>query len=335
MEKFLVVNNGNYTVQVQDTGTITLDTGTNGTVYVTGNLTVQGTTTTVESTVVTIEDKVITLNYGELGAGINGGTGKSGIEVDRGSLSNAKLQFNELTNWRNTATATTDTGVWEIVNEAETVTGALKVATIVTQSDQDITFDISSNVGISNTALIKVYATDYSTRIAAAPIGDADKILVTKKYVDDTLALVTSSINIGDTEISINDDPTLGVPGGEITFTVDAIQMLYMTYPSTPVITFFDTEQMNFSQNQIVNESITSPLTISANEGHIQLENIVSLQVQPYNAVTVPASVPGHAQVYAGNTIGSGGTGLYFVPTSGNPDELISKTKSLVYSIIF
>jgi len=335
MEKFLVVNNGNYTIQVQNSGAITLDTGSAGNVYVTGNLTVQGTTTTVESTVVTIEDKVLTLNFGEPGAGVNGGTGKSGIEVDRGSLSNAKFQFNELTNWRNTATATTDTGVWEIVNEAETVIGALKVATLVTQSDQDITFDISSNVGAGNTALIKVYANDYSTRIAAAPAGDADKILVTKKYVDDTLTLISGSIVVGDTSVVANDSGTVGVPGGEITHTVDGVQMMYMTYPSTPVITFFDTEQMNFAQNQIVNESISSPLTLTANEGHIQLQSIVSLQVQPYNAVTVPAAVPGHAQIYAGNVIGSGGTRIYFRPTSGNSDELISKTKSLVYSIIF
>jgi hypothetical protein len=34
-------------------------------------------------------------------------------------------------------------------------------------------------------------------------------------------------------------------------------------------------------------------------------------------------------------TESSGGTGLYFRTTSTGPDELISKTKAIVYSIIF
>ncbi len=80
-------------------------------IVITGNLTVNGTTTTVDSTVVTIADNVITLNSGEAGAGVTGGT--SGIEVDRGSEPNALMFFDEPSDkWRvNDGTSTDDISV--------------------------------------------------------------------------------------------------------------------------------------------------------------------------------------------------------------------------------
>lgn len=60
---------------------------------VTGNLTVSGTATTVHSTTVTTDDNIIVLNAGEVGAGVTAGT--SGIEVERGSLTNYQFLFRE------------------------------------------------------------------------------------------------------------------------------------------------------------------------------------------------------------------------------------------------
>ena len=60
---------------------------------ITGNLTVSGTQTTVNSVDTAINDRVIILNDGESGTGISGGT--SGIEVDRGSSTNARLVYDE------------------------------------------------------------------------------------------------------------------------------------------------------------------------------------------------------------------------------------------------
>jgi hypothetical protein len=74
-----------------------LDTGTSvGTVVVTGNLDVKGTTTTVESTNTTVADNILQLNFGQSGNGISSALGyQSGIEIARGSYSNAQLLFNE------------------------------------------------------------------------------------------------------------------------------------------------------------------------------------------------------------------------------------------------
>jgi len=62
-------------------------------VIISGNLTVDGTTTTVNSTEVTVADNTIVLNSGEVGAGVTSGT--SGFEVDRGTEENTSILFDE------------------------------------------------------------------------------------------------------------------------------------------------------------------------------------------------------------------------------------------------
>ena len=63
-------------------------------VTITGNLTVAGTQASISSTDSVITDRIIVLNDGEASAGITGQQ-KAGIEVDRGSLPNASLVFDE------------------------------------------------------------------------------------------------------------------------------------------------------------------------------------------------------------------------------------------------
>lgn len=70
-------------------GTITLRYN----VIIPGDLTVQGETTSVETTNTEIKDRIITLNKGESGAGVTLNT--AGLEIDRGSLDNVFIQWNE------------------------------------------------------------------------------------------------------------------------------------------------------------------------------------------------------------------------------------------------
>ena len=79
---------GDYTIVAS--GGTTIDSA----LTVTGNLTVTGTTTTVSTTNTEIQDKIVVYNSGESGAGVQG-TGISGIEIDRGSVANAQLVFDE------------------------------------------------------------------------------------------------------------------------------------------------------------------------------------------------------------------------------------------------
>lgn len=63
----------------------------------TGDLTVQGTTTLINTTNTELKDNVIILNNGEAGAGVGGGTGTSGLEIERGSATNVLFLFDETT----------------------------------------------------------------------------------------------------------------------------------------------------------------------------------------------------------------------------------------------
>jgi len=80
---------GAYTISAS--GGMTIDNE----LTVTGNLTVTGTTNSVETTNTRITDRVVTYNQGESGSGVTGQY--AGIEIDRGSLDDALLVFNETT----------------------------------------------------------------------------------------------------------------------------------------------------------------------------------------------------------------------------------------------
>jgi hypothetical protein len=54
---------------------------------------------------------------------------------------------------------------------------------------------------------------------------------------------------------------------------------------------------------------------------------------QVFGNTATPANVANSVAVYS-NVVGAGGTGLYFTSSSAN-DELVSKSKAIVFSIIF
>ena len=109
MSKYVNVPSGNYSLAVQNSGTITLNTGPQvGSVIITGDLTVQGSTTTVTSENLEIKDNILTLNSGETGTGIT--LDDSGLEMDRGTFVNALFTFNENIQWSDPVTDTTKTG---------------------------------------------------------------------------------------------------------------------------------------------------------------------------------------------------------------------------------
>lgn len=64
-----------------------------GDLTVSGDFTVNGTTTTVNTTELLVEDNMIIINKNQTGAGVTAGT--AGIEIERGSLDNALVQWLE------------------------------------------------------------------------------------------------------------------------------------------------------------------------------------------------------------------------------------------------
>ncbi len=97
--------NTDYTItnKMSQTANITLATHT---VFVQGNLVVGGNSSAITKTELNVTDNIIRVNAGETGAGVTLNT--AGFEVDRGSLANVSIVWNETsTEWQLTNDGTT------------------------------------------------------------------------------------------------------------------------------------------------------------------------------------------------------------------------------------
>jgi len=167
-------------VEIVSLGTGANDGAANGTitlrpnVVVTGNLTVQGTTSSINTTDTTIKDRIITLNSGETGAGITLNT--SGIEIDRGSLSKVYIQYNE----------TKD--AFELVNASaagvELEMNAAKITGLATPTS-------------ANDAANKAYVDDATAGVSASGISE-----------DDTSVVVNDPGSNGVVDVTVDGDPS-------------------------------------------------------------------------------------------------------------------------------
>lgn len=226
------------------------------TIIIDGNLTVSGTTTSVETTNSTITDNIIVLNQGETGAGITAGS--SGIEIERGSLTNVSIVYDD----------TVDA------------------------------FKVLLGAGLTN--------------IRAAEPSDSTDV-ATKNYVDTATGGSLSLAGV-DTSIQFNDGGT--ALGGDSNFTYDGFN-----------VNIGDT---TINSGSIGTNSTNSDLEIYANgSGTIYTRSVIKME----NEVSDPSSVSGHNQLYA-KTPDGGGTGVFFVNSTAS-GELVSKSKAIVYGIIF
>jgi hypothetical protein len=167
---------GDYTIVA--TGGTTVDSA----LTVTGNLTVTGTTTTIETTNAEITDRQIVLNKGESGAGVTGVY--SGIEVERGSVDNAWLVFDESTDtfrisydggatFTTIATSVGGSGIENVVEDTTpqlggnldmnsndiTGTGNIDVTGSITSDSNVVLTDASQPSSISGASILYAAAT--------------------------------------------------------------------------------------------------------------------------------------------------------------------------------
>jgi len=159
---------GNYTID--PTGTFTVDADTT----ITGNLTVNGTTSTINTTDLAITDNIIVLNQGELGAGVSLGT--DGIEIDRGSLTDVQLRWNDtLDFWE----LTLDGAVYDQI-----VTVAV-VGTFLNDLIDDVTPQLGGDLDVNGKRIISAQ-TNQDVEVDPAGTG---ALLVTSpvKYLDQTV----------------------------------------------------------------------------------------------------------------------------------------------------
>jgi len=316
---------GNYTIKVADAGTIKLDTGISvGQVLLTGNLVVNGTQTTVNSTEMSVNDNIIVINAGESGSGIT--LNEAGLRIERGSQADVQFLFNESIVWNDPVSNTTKTGAFVLKDESGGNIG-LEVRSISTGGGD--LFLINAGTGV-----ISVSGTNnYETQVT-----DDDDV-PNKKYVDD---FVTTTVNntdfkkIRDGTITLTDVVVADIesnPGqaSNVTVRVDG---------NTNAI-YWD-NRTEFHDLRIYDSTIqttvsTGDLTLSApGTGSVVIDDQLHIKSMPSpdDATVDPLAPTDGLRLYV-KAPGIGKTGLFYVNSSNVRDELLSKNRSLLLSMIF
>jgi hypothetical protein len=333
--------NGDYNIKSKDGGTIVLDPGTSGLVYIPGNLTVAGSTTSISTTNTDIEDNIITLNKGEASSGVS--LRYSGIEIDRGSSSRAALIFDEV----NPTGIGSSVGTWVIASA--TVPGTtyafgdsnLKLKRILTDAGED-SGDLTL-IG-TGTGVVKVAGTaNYRLQVT-----DNDDI-PNKDYVDYSILnnptfqirapqAQDTRVIIADTQVTPNNASTGGSP---------AYYYAQTGYPTTEsTVGFFidgvlaaniyadrvQLQRLEFDQTEILTVGSGNDNIKFTTYGTGKVEINASLQLN--NDIGSPGIVSGSHVIYS-RAESTGKSGIYFVNTENNRDELVSKNRALLFSMLF
>lgn len=345
MGQFIQVN-GDYNIKTAEGAKIVLDTGpstSGGSVRVTGDLIIEGSTTNIEAVNLNISDNIITLNDGETGGGVT--LVYSGIEIDRGSSSPAVFLFDE----------SSDT--WIIANNTapgpfnfdESNLRVKRIRTNPTTDDGDLTL-----IG-SGTGVVKVIGTDnYEDQVTH------DDDLTNKKYVDDSI-LNNPTFQIvapqsQDTRIIIADkdvSPNLANQPGSLAYFTDVTGQVITTGESAVSIIVDNSLIAQFypnrfevgdieigggvDRNEITTKaSLTNENIVIRTQGTGKLQTNYAIQLEKIGVT--PSYVSDNTLLYAAAP-DLGTTGVWFVNDSAEASkrngELISKNKALVFSMIF
>ena len=348
MSKFLVVNDGDYTLKVQSGGTIRLDTGIEtGTVRVTGDLIVDGDMTTIHSEELTVKDPRITVNQGDTqsggpdspGIGIEFYNGLGGGHSSSGGVDNTipKLLF------------TKDFG------HSYWVQGGSQIqnGTFILQkgsNNNDLlglrTNNITSGTGIilepGGLGTVRIKKTNYEDYLNGTISNGNDNDIPNKKYVDDEINAITLGaafprIVEGDSEIRIYDNSVSGVDT-RIETKIDGvikhtISKDYFDVSSTTI----NLNEVRIENNEISTNASNEDLVLSApGTGSVKVSDSMVITTRP--SVLDPLADPVYStegiKLYA-KAPGTGDSGLFFVNTNDERDELISKQRALVFSHMF
>jgi hypothetical protein len=316
MSKILNVNTGNYVARVSSGNTITLDTGTQaGTVVVTGDLQINGTQTTVNSQTLDLVDNIITLNKGENGAGVTENT--AGIQIDRGTASDAFMVFDEQTSFNDPVTQTVKAGTFVFKTADNAIIGLRTNA--ITTGGGDL-YLINSGTGV-----ISVSGTnDYETQIT-----DDDDV-PNKKYVDDAITTGIQTITIqsiarGDSGLNLFDE---SIDGGvsNLKITIDGAEVAQFKKNTTEI------EDIVFQDNTISTLTSATDLTLSSSgTSFVTIDGILKMPVQASGTSVNPGT---NIAIY-GKDPAIGNSGVWYKNKDAYEDELISTNRSLLFSMLF
>lgn len=338
MGQFFQVN-GDYNIKTKDGATITLDPGASGNVYVAGNLNVAGTTTTIDTTNLQIEDNIILLNKGETNTFVS--EVYSGLEIDRGGSARAAFVWDDT----DPTGITGSTGKWIIASGTagsySYTDSNLQVKRILTKSSED---DGDLTLIGTGTGVVKVKGTsNYRLQVT-----DNDDI-PNKDYVDYSILnnptfqirapqSEDTRVIIADKDITPNSSSQSGSLAyftNETGFSTGGDSAVSMIVDGSLTAQFFKTrvviQGLEISDTEITNDDTNSNVFIRTN-GTGKLQTNYAFQLD--NTIVTPASTTGSNVVYA-KSESTGKSGLFFVNNEGTRDELVSKNRALLFSMLF
>lgn len=350
MSKVLSVENGNYIVKVESGKNIILDTSRGevdsnqdlvGEVIINGGLLVKGTTTTVNSQNLNVYDNIIVVNkYKEDDPGYvppNGivdASGKAGIEIDRGAYGRSRIVWDESIAWSTDVQSTRGTFTFEDDDFELPVpiyVGGIKVpGKFYIEAPSPITTEKIADYKYK----VLYYNNDQLFEVAGTPIVD-------DQFVPN-LAAMADYVEYAVTNIST---------GAVISSYDSKVQVIDTNDANPSHVDFFIDNTVEFSvyENKIqtlglvLENNIIKPLNENTDlilqapgQSSIKIDDVLTLTKTPHlaDAKIDPEAPLDGIKLYS-KTNSSGGTGLFFINENEINDEMISKTKALVYSLIF
>jgi hypothetical protein len=353
-----------YTIQINEGGEIVLNPGLLGSVTINGNVDIAGALTAGSSTTVDTEDLVvfdntIRLNAGETGPGVSLTT--AGLVIDRGTRDDAFLFFDES---KNSIRAEASIPGAFVFQDATALGGNLALFSLYASGiftggeDLRLVGSGSGIVKVTGTdnyeSQIWSYASDVGTDeaiIQENPSQIPDRLSRAANFDDDTLVNVRGLIdyvtsyhlyNFQDRIVAATGDSTPTFVVAQDIAAGDPENKVSVVVSNTTISEFFE-NRVEIQNLRLIGASGSGNSTITSNSvngsvilqgtgtGQIQINDFMNLTVQ--NDVGLPAPTDG-VLLYS-KTLGDGGTGLFFKNQDSTTDEIISRNKALLYSIIF
>jgi len=326
MSKFLNIPNGNYKISVQPGGEITLNTGVNnGTTRITGDLIVEGNTTTVNTQNLDIEDNIIVLNKGEFGPGVT--EGSAGIQIDRGpSASDALMLLDE-------------TEQYKLVSNGEPYT-TLDGTIVFKYADGTFIPLLTNQIATRGASLYLINEGSGTVSVVGTEEYESNVIhdddLPNKKYVDDYVETFFSTnfqnrIDDGVVSTSFIEVKDFERTGVESKIDVGVEGQLVASFQQNTI----ELNEIRISGTQIESTNTGSDLRLgSPGVGSVRIDDSLIISTPIDDAVIDPAIPDEGVKLYI-KARAEGGTGLFFVNSDTTRDEVVSKNRSLLFSMLF
>tara|TARA_B100002019_G_scaffold137042_1_gene118037 strand:- start:4517 stop:5560 length:1044 start_codon:yes stop_codon:yes gene_type:complete len=347
MSKVLSVENGNYIIKVKSGNNIILDTSRGevdnngdlvGEVVINGGLLVRGTTTTVNSQNTNIKDNIIVLNkYDDQTTGVNGVIdNQSGIEIDRGGLPRVRMVFDETITWE--AGGVSGNGTFTFENDDYGFPLPIYVGGI--KSPGTLYIDVSNEViSVTNSVAYEQQVWNYVGNSIVDNGNDAiinDDFIPNARAVVDYINYAFNTIGTGaviqnfDTDVVVYDFEQDGSESRAET-KIDG-QLKFAVYSDR-----VETETVKLQNSTISPMTVDTDLILEApGVASVKINDVLEITKTPHaDDIKIDPFAPVDGIKLYSKQASTGNTGLFYINENEQQDEIISKNRAILYSMIF